>query len=350
MVIPTTDSTKQRMLASAGRMAGGQAATAWNQSGSATAGRKPGVAAAAIRQLSNRVASRSIGWMDAVNSQIGLKPIHIGLKPITKMSARVVSQIGIEEFEDSRSRYKVVVPREMRKKPAVVTKPSEFAASAYLEAIWSYRQFCNLFATPFRQINEMAYSISLIFLNVAIVGVIMNKHSLVVLAAVWSVVLLNLIRLSAGVANLLAIQFRGNIVQGLPFFFPPITAHYLWKDGQRWNKPIKRIISPFIWLVVVTAAYCYLPWLNGTTEGKTNVKESISSIKKGFDETVSEMELTASEVKEKIPEFNKAKLDAPKKSDGEAVDDLKTKAEKAIGSERTRDKPGPETPTMPAPE
>ncbi len=345
MVIPTSAPAQRPALAGAGKMAGGQTSPSGRQTGTATAGRKSGVGAAhALQQSSGAATARPIGWLDAVNSQVGLKPVTImATRPVSRKE-----QQEIDEFEDPRSQYKVVVPREMRKKSAIVTKPGEIAWGTYLQGIRSYRQFFNVFAVLFRRINEIAYGVSLIFVNVAIVGAIMSNHSLVVLG-ISLVVLLNLIQLAAGVSNLIAIQFRGNVVQGLLFLFPPVTAYYLWKNWNRWNKAIKRITGPIIWLVIVTAAYSYIPWLNGSKTGKTNWKDAVESIKKDVSGTMSDLQKKASELEEKIPELDKAKLYEFKKKAGETVDDLKGKAEKAIDGARSNEKPDSGGAAEPAP-
>jgi DNA-directed RNA polymerase subunit RPC12/RpoP len=275
------------------------------------------------------VASRSIGWLDAVNSQIALKPVTMMSMPAARKRAREE-----EEEDEGPAEYKVVIPRDMRKRSAIVTKPAEIAAASYLEGIRSYRQFFNMLAILFRWINETAYGVSLIFLNVAIVGAIMSRHSLVVLG-ISLVVMLNVIQLIAGAANLIAIHFRGNIVRGLLFLIPPITVYYLWTGRFRWNKAIHRVTGPMVWLVVVIAAYSYIPWLNGSKSGKESWKGAVETIRKDVKETMSGLKEKAADLKEKVPgELEKLNLDDLKKSADEAVDDLKTRAEKAIDESR----------------
>lgn len=275
-------------------------------------------------------ASRAIGWLNAVNSQIALKPVTMMSMPAARKRAR-------EEDEEDKgpAEYKVVIPRDMRKRSAIVTKPAEIAAAGYLEGIRSYRQFFNMLAILFRWINETAYGVSLIFLNVAIVGAIMSRHSLVVLG-ISLVVILNVVQLIAGVANLIAIHFRGNVVRGLLFLIPPITVYYLWTGRYKWNKAIHRVTGPMVWLVVVIAAYSYIPWLNGSKSGKESWKGAVQSIRKDVRETMSGLKEKAADLEEKVPgELEKLNLDGLRKSADEAVDDLKARAEKAIDENRS---------------
>jgi hypothetical protein len=280
-------------------------------------------------------ASRSIGWLDAVNSQIALKPVTMMSMPAAR------KRVEDDKEDEGPAEYKVVIPRDMRKRSALVTKPAEIATAGYLEGIRSYRQFFNSLAILFRWINETAYGVSLIFLNVAIVGAIMSRHSLVVFG-VSLVVILNVVQLIAGVANLIAIHFRGNVVRGLLFLIPPVTAYYLWTGRFRWNKAIRRVTGPMVWLIVVIAAYSYIPWLNGSKTGKENWKGAVESIRKDVKETMSELKEKAADLEKKVPgELEKLDLDGLKKSAGEAVDDLTTKAEKAIDERRSSEKQKP---------
>lgn len=323
--IPTPQAARQSAMAGSGKVAAGSGiAGLGSASSDSSSGRKRGVTAAdGLRRSAGETSSRSIGWMDAVNSQIGLKPI-------TMVAARVVNQKEIDEWEDPQSQYKVVIPSDMRKKSTVVTKSKEVAAASYFKGIRSYRQFFNLFVVLSRWINETAYAISLIFLITAIVGSIMGKPSLITMG-LSMVVLLNLIQLGAGVFNLIAIQFRGNLAKGLLFLFPPITAYNLWKNWYRWRKPIGRITTPIVWLIVIAAAYRYIPWLNGTKKGPGSFKEAVETIKKNVGETVKDVEQRGTDLKEKIPtELEKGKFDELQKKAGETLDNLKEKGQKVI--------------------
>lgn len=326
LVIPAPQAARQPAVARSGKVSVGSGTAAGGGSAgrAASSTRKSGVGAAeALRRSAGENTSRSIGWMDAVNSQVGLKPI-------TMMAARVVSQKEIDEWDDPRSQYKVVIPSDMRKKPAVVTKPAEIAVATYFQGIRSYRQLFNLFVILSRWINETAYAISLIFLITAIVGSIMGKPSLVTMG-LSMVVLLNVIQLAAGVFNLIAIQFRGNVAKGLLFLFPPITVFNLWKNWYRWQKPIGRITTPIVWLVVLAVAYRYIPWLNGTKKGPASFQEAVETIKKNVGETVKDLKQKGTDLKEKLPaELEKGTLDDLQKKAGETLEDLKAKGLKAI--------------------
>jgi len=244
--------------------------------------RRGGSAVSRNPQVSRTAAAaQSVGWLEAVNSQIGLKPISMAALPTIRQ------QRDEDEFDDSVTSYKVVIPREMRReirrKTGLVGRSADALRGQYMEGVHSYRRFFSRFARLFRWINETAYGISVLFLLLAIVGVIMNKHSLTILG-ISAIVLLNVVRIGAGLFNLVVIPFRDNPVKGLLFLFPPVTAFYLWQNWSKWRKPIRRIIGPVVTLAVVIAAYVYVPWINGNKRAQANIKDridtAVESIKK----------------------------------------------------------------------
>ena len=66
----------------------------------------------------------------------------------------------------------------------------------------------------------------------ALMGLVGGSHWLLVLGGT-GVVLLNIGRVVAGVANLVVIPFRESPVKGLLFLLPPVTVVYL---AQNWPK------------------------------------------------------------------------------------------------------------------
>ena len=75
------------------------------------------------------------------------------------------------------------------------------------------------------------------------------------------VVLLNIGRVAAGVANLVVIPFRESPIQGILFLIPPITFFYLYQNWYKVHRRVKRIIGPVFTIVLVVAAFVVEPWL-----------------------------------------------------------------------------------------
>lgn len=278
--------------------------------------------------------SRPISWLDAVNSQVGLKPV-------TMMSMPAVRVRDVPE-EKSVTSYKVKVPRELRPKSKVVTASKQVVSAGYMEGLRSYKQFFNFFAWMFRRINEMSYGFTVVFLIMAIVGVIMDKHSLTV-TGISAIVILNVAGLIAGVANLIALRFRKNPMQGLLFLIPPVALYYMWTNSAKWKKPISRIMTPMITLVLVIAAYAYIPWLNGDKTAKGNWKDKLKkgaeTLEHDIEEKLSEAGTKAGELKDKLPdEVKNINVDDLKKKAGDAAGGLKDTLDKAAGSGAKGDK------------
>ena len=94
-----------------------------------------------------------------------------------------------------------------------------------------------------RWLNETAYFVSVPFLMLLLIGVVLSNRPLAVLGAT-AVVLLNIGRLIAGVANLVVIPFREGIVQGVTFLIPPFTFFYLNNHWKKMRKPTRPRPTP----------------------------------------------------------------------------------------------------------
>jgi hypothetical protein len=158
------------------------------------------------------------------------------------------------------------------------------------------------FQKLFRWLNEIAYFVSVPFLMCLLLGLALRNHSLMVLGATV-VVLLNLGRIVAGVANLVVIPFRDSPIQGIFFLIPPITFIYLAQSWHKFKKPVQRIIGPILTIGFVALAFVIEPWLKGERKPKGSlhdqVQSGIGSIRQGVREGISESE------KLNVPDLNK---------------------------------------------
>ncbi|MBS0261088.1 MAG: hypothetical protein JSS02_03965 [Planctomycetes bacterium] len=298
---------------------------------------------------------RSLGWMEAVHSQIAMKPISVIDAPALRERDKRVD----EEFEDSRTSYKVVVPREIRKQMArrnVSSRPAGMLQIGFLHGVRSYKKLFGSFGRFFRWIDETAYGLSIPCLILAIVGAVMNKHWMTVLG-ISAIVLLNLVRIGAALSNLISKPFRDSPIQGVLFLIPPVTLYYLWSDWRRWHKPVKRVISPVLTLAVVIAAYTYIPWLNGnqSAQGKLRdrIEGAIQSIKQDVKGSVSEVETKFDEAKDKLPgQIEKLKDSEISNRAQQALDDIREKVHESTGgnspeSQKPATEPEPKSPGKP---
>ena len=103
-----------------------------------------------------------------------------------------------------------------------------------------------------------------------------------------AVIVLNIGRIVAGVANLAVIPFRESPIQGILFLIPPITFFYLYQNWHKVQQPVKRIVGPILTIALVAAAFVAEPWLRGEGKAKGSIQDQVKSgvgtLKKGVRE------------------------------------------------------------------
>jgi DNA-directed RNA polymerase subunit RPC12/RpoP len=327
--------------------------------------------------------ARAMHWSEAVNSQVGLKPISLeGLSPLSRTE-------DDDDDEDSS-------PYRLAKVPVEKIKRGK-RGPGFIEG--SYRGIFRRSGKFLRWINETAYGISILFLMIACVGYAMQvyenagasqpappppqqpaqvrglaqieaelaradlpaqaqttpeyqteepetppaprvskpapiKQNKWTIIGISGIVILNLARFVVGAANLVVIPFRKNPVQGILFLIPPITFYYLWRHWNKVRKPVSRIVGPVIALTLVVAAYAFVPGLSqaGRTSGglQQRLEASVDTLKhdvsRQVDQTKGSARALKGNVERRLPgEIEKAKSAAQKIGEKvqENVKDLK---------------------------
>ena len=128
----------------------------------------------------------------------------------------------------------------------------------------------------FRWINQSAYLVSVPFLMLLLLGLATGNHSLMVLGAT-AVIVLNIGRIVAGVANLVVIPFRESPIQGILFLIPPITFFYMYQNWHKVHRPVKRIVGPILTIAMVAAAFVAEPWIRGEGKAKGSIQDQVKS-------------------------------------------------------------------------
>jgi hypothetical protein len=246
--------------------------------------------------------------MDAVHSQMGLKPITIERMPVLRAEAK-------EDEEDS-SPYRLARPIASAEKPKRGSRGPGIVKG-------SYRGLFSKAARIFRWTNEVAYGISILFIMLTCVGFVMQvyengesapaeppqpskptrglgqiqaqlaqadlpaqaqqqepvpepevpqpkskakpapiKQNKCTVIGITGIVVLNLVRLIAGLANLIVIPFRKSPLNGVLFLIPPLTFFHIWRHWDKLRKPVGRVIGPAFALTVVVLAYAFVPGLS----------------------------------------------------------------------------------------
>ena len=110
----------------------------------------------------------------------------------------------------------------------------------------------------FRKINQAAYLVSVPFLMILLLGAVVGNRPMALFGATV-VVLLNIGRLVAGVANLAVIPFRDGI------------------NLNKMKKPLRRVIEPAVTIGLVVLAFTFIPWLSSGQSAKGSIADRIRS-------------------------------------------------------------------------
>ena len=107
----------------------------------------------------------------------------------------------------------------------------------------------------FRWLNESAYLVSVPFIIILLFGIAVKAYPIAIFGATF-VVLLNIGRIVAGVANLAVIPLRDGL------------------NLKKFKKPIRRVIEPVVTIVLVVLAFTFIPWLSN---GKASTGNDLRS-------------------------------------------------------------------------
>lgn len=223
-------------------------------------------------------AGRPINWLEAVNSQVALAPISIdnlrglGNRPSPMDEPSIPGP------------YKLATAPSLPALEVSGSKPAGALTRGYRHGMGKVQKL-------FRWINESAYFVSVPFLMCLLLGLAVGNHSLMVLGAT-AVVVLNLGRIVAGVANLVVIPFRESPIKGVLFLIPPITFVYMAEHWHKMERPVKRIVGPILTIGLVALAFLAEPWIRGESKSKGSkdqVKASAGSLKNNVANQIGEV-------------------------------------------------------------
>jgi hypothetical protein len=192
----------------------------------------PALAAAAVGATAPSAdGGRTIGsLLRAGISNVALAPLTVDRMPLRPAS----KPSPLDDAADSKP-YALAQPLvENRGR----VRPQDFA----LVRLW--RRELGGIQKNFRWINETAYLISVPFLMILLLGIAVRNRPMAWLG-IWTVVLLNVLRLVAGIANLSVVPFRDGI------------------NLNKMKKPIRRVLEPVLTIGLVVLAFTFIPWLSG---------------------------------------------------------------------------------------
>lgn len=189
-------------------------------------------------------------WIDAVSSQIALKPSSMDY--LNRVGGRA-QQYMDEDVQSGPYEMASFPSMPLNKVPRVgVVKGTKRAYSNQLRILQKW----------LRWINETALELTVPFFILIPLGYILKNHWLSIFGFTM-VVLLNMGRLIVGLANLLVIPFRESPMTGLLFLVPfPFGYNYLKNNWPKCRKPFQRIISPVCFMIGMILLYSFVPWFS----------------------------------------------------------------------------------------
>lgn len=247
---------------------------------------------------------RPMNWIEAVNSQVALAPISMDSMPALRSKPHPLDEPSIA------GPYKMATAPSLPALESARGKPAGAVTRGYRHGMGKVQKL-------FRWLNESAYLVSIPFLMCMLLGLAVRNHSLLVLGAT-AVVLLNIGRILAGLANLVVIPFRESPIQGILFLIPPITFYYLWKNWHKVHRPVRRIAVPIATLGFVLLAFVAEPWVKGEGKPKGDLREQLKagarSMRDGVEGKIGKVSNLASDDPSDLVHRAREALESPKSS------------------------------------
>lgn len=168
----------------------------------------------------------------------------IGLDPVTLQNLSAAPKgygaalAALDDAEDSK-------PYLIANNPLLNEKKESGGTANVVKNRW--RKETGSLQKLFRRINETAYLLSIPFIALLLFATAMKNRPLALLAATL-IVLLNLGRIVAGIANLTVVPLRSGL------------------NAKKLNKPFRRVIEPILTIGIVFLAFTFIPWLSGESQ------------------------------------------------------------------------------------
>jgi uncharacterized protein YjbJ (UPF0337 family) len=183
-------------------------------------------------------------WLKQSMSKIGLAPLSMAAIP-----KRPFAPSALDDAEDS--------------KPYVMEAPDRRDAHGkgggppnVVLAAWRHEM--GVIQRIFRWLNESAYVVSIPFVIILLFGIAVKSYAIAIFGATF-VVLLNIGRIVAGVANLVFIPLRDGL------------------NAKKYKKPLRRVIEPVVTIALVVVAFTFIPWLSKAKQSEGTITDRIRS-------------------------------------------------------------------------
>jgi hypothetical protein len=296
----------------------------------AMAGVGAGVAAGVGRPAGPAGGSSIGAWLKSGISQAELAPITLDRIPLGHRKPTKPSPL--DDAEDSKP---YVLAQPVRESRGRAGRQDNVVLNLWRRQIGGFQKL-------FRKIHQAAYLISVPFVMILILGVVLGSRQMALLGATV-VVLLNIGRLVAGVANLSLVPFRDGV------------------DPTKMKKPAWRVVEPALTIGLVVLAFTFIPWLSkGQSAKGSSVADRIRSGARDLEKDMKgevgkyvDVDKLGAQAQDKLKELgDKAKEFDVEKFGAQAQDKFKElgdKAQETLGGSRSapRNEPPAERRTGP---
>ncbi len=208
-----------------------------------------GVGAVAVPRASSVKGARAAAGAQSMGDWLKASMSKVGLAPLTYdgMAKRVAKPSPLDDAEDS--------------KPYVLQKPDRRDARGHearpanaLVVAWKHEW--GLVGRIFRWLNESAYLASIPFIIILLFGIAVKARPIALFGATF-VVLLNIGRFAAGIANLAVVPIRDGL------------------NVRKLKKPARRVIEPVLTVALVVLAFTFIPWLSNGSPASGSISDRI---------------------------------------------------------------------------
>lgn len=205
-------------------------------------------------------------------------PSSIRLAPISLDDLKAVAERERLWDEEDKVEYELERPVVERAEVPVFAVPKQRR-----RLFWGRGGIAEVLLITLRKLSDYAYLISLPFLLLLLLAIILKQRELAITAAVV-IILLNIVRFGIDGFVLVALAFKTGPVDGVLFFIPPFTFHYLNKRGKIMKEALNRFLGPAVPIIGVLLLFIFVPWLRGGEANKEatiheRLRSSLSTVK-----------------------------------------------------------------------
>lgn len=187
-------------------------------------------------------------WLRSAATSIGLSPLTVDHMPVIgrEWAKKIDDDLG-----DSKP-YLVMSGYD----PGAALAHGSGKPAGIVTRVW--RRETGHVAKLFRKVNELAYMASIPFILILLFGAVTKGRGTALFGATF-VVLLSLIRIVSGVANLMVVPLRDGLNSG------------------KMKKPFQRVVEPVVMIALVIVGFTFIPWLRSDRAASGSIADRLKA-------------------------------------------------------------------------